>query len=183
VRSAFEHCRLSLSGYRAWRLSVKTSMHVESTPCKESAGMDVIGRMLGRSGTPLALLCQFLAARSIVEVARGPLNRLTEQANWHSATPERRTPRDSSPSDAASRRPRRIFMWVLTKIADRDLVWRPTDRVVPDGRSRGSGRRRAPRELFNLGETRCFVEILPARALPLKNAFYPSSGEGAKKHS
>ena len=31
----------------------------------------------------LALPRQFLAARSIVEVALRPLNHLTEQANWH----------------------------------------------------------------------------------------------------
>ena len=42
----------------------------------------------------------------------------------------RRAPCGRSPSDSASRRPRRILTWVLAKMADRDLVWRRPDAVA-----------------------------------------------------
>ena len=77
----------------------------------------------------IALLRQFLAARSIVEVAIRPLKHLTEQANSRFSKASEATTSRRFSSDSVFRRPRRILTWVLAKIADRDLVWRGHDAV------------------------------------------------------
>jgi len=78
---------------------------------------------------PLALLCQFLAARSIIGAAIRSLKRLTEQANLPFNEASKASASRRWSTERPSLRPRRILRGRLAELADRDLVWRRTGRV------------------------------------------------------
>jgi hypothetical protein len=78
----------------------------------------------------LAARRQFLATRSIVEVAIRPLKLLTAQANLPCGEPSKATPRGMFWLQPSRGGLARMFTWVLAEMADRDLVGRRPERVV-----------------------------------------------------
>jgi hypothetical protein len=78
----------------------------------------------------LALLCQFRAARSIIEVAIRPLNHLTEQAKFRFSKASKERPRGHSAPKRARGGLAAFSRGLPIDLADRDLVWRRTDTVA-----------------------------------------------------
>src|SRR6185436_749336 len=87
--------------------------------------------------TGIALLCQFLSARSIVEVATRPLKKSDRTGEiGHRRSWQGEASRDISARNRECGGLAAISGGLVPALADRDLVWRRTERVM--GLSPGS---------------------------------------------